>query len=136
MDNAATNTESVVQPNTKQIALLTLGWYASSSAVIFTNKWVMSTGFHFPVTLCFLNNALLTTIIRLMATLGQFKLNPVAKYELFRIILPVAICTVGDIVGGNGALMFLSVSFHTIIRSTAPVFILMIGKDPCNFCSE
>ena len=110
------------------------GWYASSCAIIFTNKFLLTDrSFKFPFTLAAITNTTVFAIswITTLAT-GQ-RPDPLPWRTTVRVVGPIGLLTAMDIGMSNWALVQLSVALHTIVRGTVPAFVLafslLLGLD-------
>lgn len=103
-------------------------WYAASMLIIFANKQLLSgRHFHFPFFMTACNNAIVALAAWLMSRLPRFRQPPLQRRTLVRVVLPIGVCTALDIGFSNWSLIFVSVSFHTIIKGTIPAFVLAFG---------
>ena len=64
--------------------------------------------------------------------LRQPALSP---HTFLRVVLPIGVCTALDIGFSNWSLVFISVAFHTILKGSIPLFVLLcgwvLGLEPC-----
>ena len=110
------------------VTLCIASWYASSMLIIFANKQLLSgRHFHFPFFMTACNNAIVALAAWLLSRLPRFRQPPLQRRTLVRVVLPIGVCTALDIGFSNWSLIFVSVSFHTIIKGTIPAFVLVFG---------
>ncbi|KAI8898098.1 triose-phosphate transporter family-domain-containing protein [Globomyces pollinis-pini] len=121
------------KPKVTWVIFLVLSWYTTSISLHLYNKWLFSkehNDFHFP---------LFTTMIHMtmqfILSYGslQFilpKLKPTrypTKFDYFFKVVPCGLATGLDIGLSNSSLKYVSLSFYTMVKSAAPVFILLFA---------
>jgi solute carrier family 35 protein C2 len=110
-------------------AMIGVFWFVAVTITLY-NKWTFSTfGFHFPVTFIigtFSMNWVMSVLLRrhLHARLPKSAL-PVPPAR--RKVLVIGVCTAFEIAASNLSLLTLSVSFHTMIKSSTPLFVLLFS---------
>ncbi|KOO26633.1 solute carrier family 35 member c2 [Chrysochromulina tobinii] len=102
-----------------------VGWYASSCAIIFTNKFLLTDReFKFPFTLAAITNAVVFLISWLSTRPSCWRPEPLPWHTTLYVVAPIGLLTALDIGVSNWALVHLSVALHTIVRGTVPAFVL------------
>ena len=102
-----------------------IGWYASSCAIIFTNKFLLTDReFKFPFTLGAITNAVVFLISWLSTRPSCWRPEPLPWHTTLYVVAPIGLLTALDIGVSNWALVHLSVALHTIVRGTVPAFVL------------
>lgn len=103
-------------------------YVASSSSITFMNNAMLNDmDFHFPFTVSAVNNSAIALIAYALTrhpALRQPQLRP-AVYA--RVAVPIGVATALDVGTSNASLIYLSVSFHTMIKATVPAFVLLFG---------
>lgn len=116
-------------PNRKRHAILALsilGWYVSSSLLMSANKVLFDyLDLEIPLLVTFIHFSLTAFILvavraRWPDVVGKVEIS---RSDYFRSILPVAICTAGDVGLSNMAYSRLPISIITVLKSSAPVCI-------------
>jgi hypothetical protein len=105
-------------------------WYSLSTCLSLFNKWFLGTqqyGFAYPLLLTschfFLQFALSAAVLALFC--GRFRpTRPVTWAEYGARVVPSGVATALDIGLSNYSLVFLTLSFYTMCKSTAPIFLL------------
>ncbi|KAI8925469.1 triose-phosphate transporter family-domain-containing protein [Entophlyctis helioformis] len=130
----ATSPSAAVQILPKTVKVLMIGgWYTVSISLHIYNKWLFSRDhFNFPF-------PMMTTTIH---TTSQFILSAIVlqvflpslkptsyptRYDYLTKVLPCGIATGLDIGLSNSSLKSISLSFYTMVKSGAPVFILLFA---------
>ena len=120
-------------PNTAgPIATMIIVFWAVAVSITLYNKWTFSTfGFHFPVTFIigtFSVNWILSVTLRrhLHARLEEAS-AAVPPTPARRKVLIIGTCTAFEIAASNLSLLTLSVSFHTMVKSSTPLFVLIFS---------
>ncbi|KAL1495208.1 hypothetical protein AB1Y20_017072 [Prymnesium parvum] len=102
-------------------------WYALSVGLTLYNKWLFAVfGFHFPL----LTTAYHFTLKLLLARLGMWLLR-VSVLPMRRSLLtmwcriaPTGVTTALDVAFSNLALLYITVTYYTIVKSSVPLWIL------------
>ena len=114
-------------------------YFALSISITFSMKWVYSSDglcFHFPllfvevllVLQCFLARALVRCGVGAPAAPAAPAAGADAadaRRVFWRAVVPVGACTAAEIALSNASLLTLSVSFHTMVKSSTPVFVML-----------
>ena len=116
-------------PNTAApIATMIIVFWAVAVSITLYNKWTFSTfGFHFPVTFIigtFSVNFVLSLCLRKHLH-SRLQIVPPAPAQ--RQVLIIGTCTAFEIAASNLSLLTLSVSFHTMVKSSTPLFVLIFS---------
>ena len=103
-------------------------WFTASIFIAFANKRLLSgLDFHFPFFLTFTTNMGVAAITWCVTRIAIFGQPPVPQRTYRRVVIPMALATTLDIGFSNWSLIMLSVSFHVIIKGTAPLFVMLCG---------
>jgi len=108
------------------ILLYILGWYLSSSLLISSNKVLFDLlGLSIPLLVTFIHFSLTSFLMVIIhrRSPDSFGSIQVTREEFVRWIVPVAVCTAGDVGLSNMAYSRLPISVMTILKSSAPVCI-------------
>lgn len=109
-----------------QVAGAIFGWYACSFVLVSCNKVIFDIlDLPVPLLVTFVHFSITSFIMVLLrskfpALVGQ---SVVSRSEFLRWILPIAICTAGDVGLSNMAYSRLPISVFTVLKSSAPVCI-------------
>lgn len=109
-----------------QIVLSIIGWYASGAVLVSANKVMFGIlRLNIPLLVTFIHFSITSLLMVLVKknfpnALGE---TQVTISEFFRTVLPVAVCTAGDVGLSNMAYSRLPISVMTILKSSAPVCI-------------
>jgi solute carrier family 35 protein C2 len=109
--------------------LLVLAWYGISTAIILLTKWAVSEvpGFKFPLLITTTNNvgAFVWSLLFMRFVLGN---TPYCtKEQLLRSFFPVSVGIALEIGLSNIALSLLSVALSTLLKGSAPLFVMFWG---------
>ncbi|KAL1512107.1 hypothetical protein AB1Y20_005377 [Prymnesium parvum] len=106
-------------------ALFLLGWYFASISILFTNKYILSKRkFEFPFTMAATNNIGVFLLALLTTRIPTLRPAPIELRVYLTTIVPIGALTALDIGFANWSLSYLSISLHTIVRGTIPIFVL------------
>lgn len=97
-----------------------LVWYAISSTIILSTKWLFSNHFPFPLTVTVYSNAV--TFLWALLWSRRWRAPRPTRAQFIRFILPIGLTTGLEIGASNLALKILTVSFGTILKGGAPIF--------------
>jgi solute carrier family 35 protein C2 len=118
---------------TRRVSLLIFGWYMFSISLQVYNKWLFSpthNDFHYPLFTTmihmFIQSLLSTLAVKFIYPELQPKKSPSKQQYLINII-PCGLATGLDIGLSNSSLKYISLSFYTMVKSAAPVFILLFA---------
>ena len=116
-------------PNTAApIATMIIVFWTVAVSITLYNKWTFSTfGFHFPVTFIigtFSVNFVLSLFLRKHLH-SRLQIAPPVPAQ--RKVLIIGTCTAFEIAASNLSLLTLSVSFHTMVKSSTPLFVLIFS---------
>ncbi len=118
---------SAVNP---QLLLAIAGWFATSITLTLFNKWLIDRyGFHFPLSMTAFHFALKFLLAAAAMRAYGLKRVPAAEtpaYLGYR-VLPTALCTATDIAFSNLAMLHITVSIYTIIKSSVPMWVLVFS---------
>ncbi|ODQ63540.1 TPT-domain-containing protein [Nadsonia fulvescens var. elongata DSM 6958] len=111
-----------------------LAWFFFSISLSLYNKWMFSPGkldFHFPI-LTTSYHQVIQTILSLLTVLVVPSLRPQSDQLLsFKDYLikigPCALSSSGDIGLGNTSLLFISLTFYTMVKSSSLLFVLLFS---------
>ena len=107
-------------------ALYLLGWYSASISILFTNKYILThRKFEYPFAMSAVNNAGVFLLALLATRLPSLRPEPIGSRVYATTILPIGALTALDIGFSNWSLSYLSISLHTIVRGTVPIFVLI-----------
>ena len=111
-------------------------WYTSSISIIFTNKRLLSGhAFAFPFFMTACNNAIVAAVAWAVTRHPRLRQPALSPRTFLRVVLPIGVCTALDIGFSNWSLVFISVAFHTILKGSIPLFVLLcgwlLGLEPC-----
>ena len=111
-----------------QVAANTAGWFVVSIFMTLFNKWLFtSSGMHFPLLVTCVHTALkIPLAAAAMRVLGVPRLS-VPRRMLWRYVVPTGAATSLDIGLSNASFMFISVTYYTIVKSSVPLWILLIS---------
>lgn len=118
---------ATLPPTAAPVAAMVLGFWVLAVTITLYNKWVFSTfGFHFPCTYIIGTlsvNWLLSALLRrhLLSLPGAVPAAPPPR----RKVVTMGACTAFEIGASNLSLLTLSVSFHTMVKSSTPLFVLI-----------
>jgi solute carrier family 35 protein C2 len=107
-----------------------IGWYISSSVLICCNKIMLSVlNVRLPLTITFIHFSLMSFILaaakaKWPSLIGPIKL-PVGEFR--KLILPIAVCTAGDVGFSNMSYSRVPISVMVVLKSSAPVCIYFLG---------
>jgi len=105
------------------IVLLILFWYTLSASIIFITKWLLKSN-KFPWSLTFSSNVIVSVVAFLVTRLPAYRPGPLTKKMLTRLVLPIGACVALEIGCSNMALGILDVSFATVLKGSAPLFVM------------
>ena len=108
------------------ILIYIVGWYISSSLLISSNKVLFDLlGLSIPLLVTFIHFSLTSFLMVIIhrRSPDSFGSIQVSREEFIRWIVPVAVCTAGDVGLSNMAYSRLPISVMTILKSSAPVCI-------------
>jgi solute carrier family 35, member C2 len=108
------------------VLLYILGWYASSSILVSSNKVLFDVlGLSIPLLVTFIHFSLTSFLMVIIQKKypESFGSITVSREEFVRWMIPVAVCTAGDVGLSNMAYSRLPISVMTILKSSAPVCI-------------
>jgi len=115
-----------------RISKYVLSWYIISISFTLCNKWVLrywhGDGFPFPmfVTACHMTiKFCLTRFINRCCTRPERRVRPLPWHTYLRGPIPIGMCTAVDVAFSNLSFMFISVTFYTILKSGALIWILV-----------
>lgn len=116
-------------PRVAATVVLLVTWYALSASIILVSKWVLSSGgnFPFPLTITMVSNAVTGGWSFLVTRHPRYRAAALTRQQLTSYVLPMGLCTAAEIGASNVALQLLSVSYGTILKGTAPVFVMLWG---------
>lgn len=126
-------TRKVVKEGASQAAVVgafILLWFVVSISTIFLNKWlfgVFDGGFPYPVMVCCVNHVFMATLARVVMSARGAAVRPIPADLWLKVLVPIAICTAADVVCSNESLERLSVSFHTMIKASGPMWVLLFS---------
>lgn len=119
------------------VLLYILGWYLSSSILVSSNKVLFDVlGLSIPLLVTFIHFSLTSFLMVIIQRRSpeSFGSITVSREEFVRWIVPVAVCTAGDVGLSNMAYSRLPISVMTILKSSAPVCIyitaILFGIEP------
>ena len=103
-------------------------WFTASVFIAFANKHLLSDpDFHFPFFLTCCSNSGVALLAFFVTRLPPLRQKTVKCHTFVRKVVPLAAATTLDIGFSNWSMIFLDVAFHTIIKGTAPLFVLLCG---------
>ncbi|KAJ8903858.1 hypothetical protein NDN08_000391 [Rhodosorus marinus] len=106
------------------IALFIVLWYFLSSSIIFATKWELTDKFPFPLFVTF-NSNLVTSLLAIVITrFPGRRQRPLSKESFYKFVLPIGACVAVEIGCSNVALKLLEVSFSTVLKGSAPIFVM------------
>jgi len=105
----------------------TLAWYTVSISITFTNKWLLSSGFHVPCFMTLVHNTSMSAIAFALSCVPGFEVSPISRRQFICGILPIAFCTAFDVAASGAALDHLTVSLYTMLKGTVPAFTLFFA---------
>eukprot|EP00188_Purpureofilum_apyrenoidigerum_P001685 Plantae.Rhodophyta-Purpureofilum_apyrenoidigerum.ctg19525.p1 GENE.Plantae.Rhodophyta-Purpureofilum_apyrenoidigerum.ctg19525~~Plantae.Rhodophyta-Purpureofilum_apyrenoidigerum.ctg19525.p1 ORF type:complete len:366 (+),score=48.56 Plantae.Rhodophyta-Purpureofilum_apyrenoidigerum.ctg19525:90-1100(+) len=109
--------------SSSMIALLILAWYTLSASIIFMTKRLLNSN-KFPWILTFSSNVIVTLIAFCVTRFPAYRPEPLSKRMLTRLVLPIGACVAFEIGCSNMALGILEVSFATVLKGSAPLFVM------------
>ncbi len=125
--------DPVLLEKSKRTLTLILMWYATSLSLSFYNKWLFAPehyNFKFPLFTTAIHTLmqfiLSGTTLFLFFPQWQTKKFPKLKDYLTK-VFPCGLATGLDIGLSNASLKFISLSFYTMVKSGAPVFVLLFA---------
>lgn len=114
--------------HTSRVLAAMLSWYGLGMSLVFVNKHMLTEGqFQFPFMTVIATNFLLWAATAALAWLQVVKPTSITWEMFLRQALPAGVCTGLDIGTANWSLMYLNVTFFTMIRGTIPTFVLIFG---------
>ena len=103
-------------------------WFTASIFIAFSSKYLLSNvDFHYPFFLAFCTNSGVAIIAFIITRLPKLRQPPIPRRTYLCNVVPLGIATMLDIGFSNWSLMFLQVSMHTILKGSAPLFVLLCG---------
>jgi len=115
-----------------RISKYVLSWYIISISFTLCNKWVLrywhGDGFPFPIFVTAMHMTIkfcLTRFINRCCTRSERRVRPLAWRTYLRGPIPIGMCTAVDVAFSNLSFMFISVTFYTILKSGALIWILV-----------
>lgn len=93
-------------------------------------QWLLGVfdgGFPFPILLCVVNNAWMGILARAAMRVRGESPTAVPRETYLRVVVPIAVCTALDVICSNESLERLSVSFHTMIKASSPMWVLLFA---------
>lgn len=109
-----------------RLLLAILGWYVSAAILVSANKVMFGIlNLNIPLLVTFIHFSVTSFLMvlvkkRLPDVLGK---THVTRAEFLRTVIPVAVCTAGDVGLSNMAFSRLPISVITVLKSSAPVCI-------------
>ena len=103
-------------------------WFTASIFIAFSSKHLLSNvHFHYPFFLAFCTNSGVGIISFFVTRVPALRQPSIPRRTFLRNVVPLAAATTLDIGFSNWSLMFLAVSMHTILKGSAPLFVLICG---------
>lgn len=106
-------------------------WYAISIGMTLFNKWFLrvwtGSGYPFATTMTCLNMALKWVLSRLVNHFSSSKMSVLSTRTTWRLAVPIGLCTALDIMLSNLSFFCISVTFYTIVKSSANVWNLIFS---------
>mmetsp|Transcript_26160 Transcript_26160/g.43273 ORF Transcript_26160/g.43273 Transcript_26160/m.43273 type:complete len:493 (+) Transcript_26160:184-1662(+) len=101
-------------------------WYVISISLILWNKWLFTVfGLPFPLLITSLHLALKIPVARFVIYKKRLPLTVFDSWKsLFHRVVPNGLTTAGDIGFSNASLLYISVTYYTIIKSSVPLWIM------------
>ena len=94
-------------------------WYTSSISIIFTNKRLLSGhAFAFPFFMTACNNAIVAAVAWAVTRHPRLRQPTLSPRTFRRVVLPIGVCTALDIGLSNWSLVFVSVAFSVLTRTS------------------
>lgn len=118
---------SAVNP---QLLLSIAGWFATSITLTLFNKWLIDRyGFGFPLSMTAFHFALKFLLAAAAMRAYGLKRVPAAETPAFLgyRVLPTALCTATDVAFSNLAMLYVTISIYTIIKSSVPMWVLIFS---------
>ncbi|GAB5029659.1 solute carrier family 35 member c2 [Nannochloropsis oceanica] len=115
-----------------RISKYVLSWYIISISFTLCNKWVLrywhGDGFPFPIFVTAMHMTIkfcLTRVINRCCIRPERRVRPLPLWTSLRGPIPIGVLTGVDVVLSNLSFMFISVTFYTILKSGALIWILI-----------
>lgn len=110
------------------VGLLVLAYLFIAPGLTLSFKWMFSTyGFHYPMSVV----SYLLMLEWCMALACRWLLGKAAALSNWRasvkVAAPIGVCIAAEVAASNLSLLTLSVSFHTMVKASAPVFVLLFS---------
>ena len=103
-------------------------WLCLSSAVVLSNKWLLSSDkFPFPVTLAFLHMLFCSCVGIFAVHLHWVQAQKVTWTVFTQVCLPVAVLGAAGLIFANASFLFLSIAFAQMLKANMPVLIYIVG---------
>ena len=122
------------------VGALIVAYWALSSGLTLYNKWLLSVhGFHFPFLLITSTYTMFTAFTCTLRGLCPPRISgldqPIPPRRTFlRYFIPIGSLSAFEIAASNYSLLWITVSLHTVILASKPIFVLF--GDGCLECSE
>eukprot|EP00871_Galdieria_phlegrea_P004386 jgi/Galph1/4949/GphlegSOOS_G3620.1 len=109
--------------------VLILSWFGLSTGIILITKWTVSEvpGFKFPLLITTTNNVGTFLWAYLFVRLTHWGIHSCTKEQLLFSFLPISVGIACEIGLSNIALSFLSVALSTLLKGSAPLFVMFWG---------
>ena len=109
------------------VLVVAVWWTTSTTITLVNSLWLSDLGFDFPFFLGTTGNGVAGLLAFALTRLPWLRQPPLPWRVFVRVALPVGVLTALDIGLSNWSLVYASVSFHTMIKATAPAFVLLFG---------
>uniref|UniRef100_A0A7S0JD55 Sugar phosphate transporter domain-containing protein n=1 Tax=Calcidiscus leptoporus TaxID=127549 RepID=A0A7S0JD55_9EUKA len=106
-----------------------VSWYATSISLTLFNKWLFTIyGLSFPLLITTLHMAIKIPVA--YASMRCYRLPPAAFNGIRGMVchvMPLGVTTAGDIAFSNMSLLYITVTYYTIFKSSVPLWILLFS---------
>jgi solute carrier family 35 protein C2 len=113
------------------ISVYIILWYAISIGMTLFNKWFLriwaNGGYPFSSTMTCINMFTKYFLSRIMNCFTKKKISPLSHKTLWKLAVPIGLCTSLDIMFSNLSFFYITVTFYTIVKSGGNVWNLLFS---------
>lgn len=109
---------------------LTLGWYSVSVSFTIFNKWFLRGwhgGFHYPIFGTAVHMIVKFLFSRVWYYFSDVAIAPLSFKFDFMVVVPIGIVTALDVMFSNQALLYVSVTMYTVLKSSILIWTYLFG---------